>query len=138
MARLDSTNEILDKKIGTYWFRKFVQECKKLSPHLHFRKIKYGFYRIYWVGGDGSAYIGEAFKEMPQFGYELEDYDMRNDEKKYRQEYEDQGELPRKIKNFVEGYHENLDHIKTRVYMMRNDAEFRKNAYQAYKGFVVK
>lgn len=75
---------------------------------------------------------------MPQFGYEREEMDMRIDTKKYRQEYEDSGELARKIKNFVEGYWENLNSFKTKVYMLKNNKEFRKDAIQAYRRFIVK
>ncbi len=124
---------------GSYWFRRFRDEALSMSPHIRFRRIKYGFYRIYWVSGGGHpAYIGECYKEMPEIGHDVEEKNYQLDSKKYYEEYEDNADLIRKIKNFVEGYWDNLDRIKTKIYMLKNDSEFRKEAQRAYASFVIK
>jgi hypothetical protein len=105
-----------------------------MSPHIRFRRIKMGFYRITFKG----AYIHEVYKEMPEKGYDLDDLDPRFESQKYYEEYEDEAEKTRKIKNYVEGYHDSIDRIKTRVYLMRNDKEFNQNATQAYQQLYVK
>lgn len=119
---------------GSRWFRRLIKDCRKISPHLRIKSIKLGFYRITWKG----AYLHEAYKEMPQIGYDLDDLDPRFEDKKYFEEYEDNAELTRNIKNFVEGYYDSLSRIRTRVYMMRNDKEFNEKSTNAYKEFVVK
>lgn len=119
---------------GSKWFRRLVQDCKKISPYIRVKKINHGFYRIFWK----TAYIHEVYKEMPQHGYDDETKDFHFKEKKYVEEYEDRAELTRKIKNYVEGYWESLDRIKTRVYMMRHNREFNEMATKRYSTFVVK
>jgi len=123
---------------GSYWFRRLVREAKKISPHLKFFKIKYGFYRIYWTGGGPEAYVHEVYKEMPEHGYDIEEKDIRLISQRYYEEYEDQFELTRKVKNFVEGYWESLETLKKRVYMLKNNKEFNKNSVDAYKQIRVK
>lgn len=132
-----ATREIKEK--GTKWFRRFVKEVSAMSPHIRFKRIKFGFYRVFWIGDGGvSAYIGECSKDMPQFGYDIEEKNAQLDSQKYYEEYEDNAELIQKIKNFKEGYWDNIDHIKTRVYMLKNDSEFRKEAQGAYNQLYVK
>ena len=135
VARLVS-NMVTEK--GSIWFRRFVKEAKALSKHIRFRRIKYGFYRIYWVGGGESAYIGECYKEMPEHGYDIEDLDSNFDSQKYYEEFEDRAELTRKIKNFVEGYRENMERLRTKIYMLKNNKEFRQEAVRGYKQMVIK
>jgi len=119
---------------GSHWFRRLVSDCKKISSHIRFTKVKLGFYRIYW----DDAYLHEVYKEMPHHGYDLDDLDPRFESQKYWEEYEDNAELTRNIKNYVEGYIDSLNTIKTRVYMMRNNKEFNENAHKAYKQICVK
>ena len=119
---------------GGYWFRRLVKDCKKISPDLRVKRIKYGFYRIYWK----TAYIHEVYKEMPQIGHDIEEADIRLVGKKYYEQNEDRAELTRKIKNYVEGYWDSLDRIRTRVYMVKHDKEFHDNAIKAYSQMVVK
>lgn len=126
------------KDKGTIWFRRFVKEAEALSPHIVFKRIKFGFYRIYWVDGGEPAYMGECYKEMPENGYDVEEKNYQLESKKYYEEFEDNPELIRKIKNFVEGYQDNIRNLTTRVYMMKNDKEFRKTAVNGYKQVVVK
>lgn len=109
-----------------------------MSKNIRFVKIKNGFYRIYWVGEGESAYIGECYKEMPEIGYDIVDLNQDLESKKYYEEFEDNAELIRKIKNFVEGYRETIESLKKKIYMMRNNTEFRKQAIQGYKQMVVK
>lgn len=134
--KLDSRTNDIEK--GSRWFNRFVKEALELSPHLVFRRIKYGFYRIYWVNGGEPAYIGECYKDMPEKGYEVVDIDQNLDSRKYYEEYEDQIQLTRKIKNFVEGYWDNIDRLRTKVYMLKNNKEFRETATRAYRQFVIK
>ena len=119
---------------GSRWFRKFYKDCKRRYPHLRFKRGKLGMYRMYFKQG----YIHEVFKEMPQHGYDIEEYDPRFDNRSYYEEYEDVDDLGRTIKNFKEGYHESVDRIQTRMYMMRHDKEFYENSQKAYQQMVVK
>lgn len=105
-----------------------------MSPHIRFKRIKYGFYRIYWK----NSYIGECYKEMPPKGYDKTEDDVRYINQSYYEEYEDSAKLTRQIKNFVEGYWDNLDKIRTNMYMIKHSAEHRKNAESAYRQFYVK
>jgi len=119
---------------GSRWFRRFYNDCKAISKDIQFKRIKLGFYRLYFRG----AYLYEVYKEMPERGYDIDDLDPRFESQKYFEEYEDNAELTRNIKNFVEGYWEALDRIRTRVYMFKNNEEFYKEAVDAYKEMIVK
>lgn len=122
------------KTEGSRWFKRLLKDCKQISPHIRVKRIKYGFFRIFWRG----AYIHEIYKEMPQFGHDIYENDMRFISKKFFEEYEDRAELTRKIKNYVEGYYDSLDRIKTRVYMMRHNKEMNNIALQGYRKSVIK
>ena len=119
---------------GNKWFRRLVKDCRQISPHIRIKRIKYGFYRIYWK----QAYIHEVYSEMPQKGHDIEEKDIRLVSQKYYEQNEDRAELTRKIKNYVEGYWDSIDRIRTRVYMMKHDREFNKNSLKAYSQMVVK
>jgi hypothetical protein len=93
-----------------------------------------GFYRIFFR----DAYIHEVYEEMPMVGYDFEADDSRFEDQKYYEEFEDNTELIRKVKNYVEGYYESIQRIRTRTYMMKNNYEFYKEATNAYKQLVVK
>lgn len=123
---------------GTRWFQRFVREAEAMSPHIRFKRIKYGFYRIYWVGDGVSAYVSECSKDMPQFGYEIEEKNFQLESQRYFEEYEDNADLIQKIKNFKEGYYDSIDKLRTNVYMLKNNAEHRKEAQEAYNQFIVK
>ncbi len=123
---------------GSIWYRRFKKECEKMSPHIRFKEIKYGFVRIYWVGGGHPAYMHEVYKWMPYKGYDIEEKDPRFQSQKYYEEYEDQAELTLKIKNFVEGYWDSIKTMKKRIYMFKNNKEFYKEACNAYKQVRVK
>lgn len=122
------------KNEGSRWFRRFLKDCRKISPHIRVKRIKHGFFRIYWR----DAYIGECYKEMPLNGHDIDDLNMNLVSQKYYEKYEDRTELTRKIKNFVEGYWESLDKIRTRTWMVLHDKEFHKQATQGYKQMVIK
>ena len=119
---------------GSLWFRRLCKDLKSISPHIRIKQIGHGFYRIYWQ----RAYISEVYREMPQIGYDCTDKDFNFITKKYAEEYEDRSELIRKTKNFVEGYWDSLDRIKTRVYMMRHNSEYNKMATKRYETTVIK
>lgn len=116
-------------KEGNYWFRRFFIETKKKDSNVRFKRIKHGFYRIYYKGG----YMGECHKDMPPKGYEFEIDDPRFEYKSYYEQYEDQAETTMKVKNFREGYHDNIRRIERRLYMINNDEEFNKTARNNYK-----
>ena len=119
---------------GSRWFRRFIRDCEKISSHIRIVRIKYGFFRIFW----DQAYIMECYKEMPQFGHDIYERDVRFEEKKFAEEYEDRAELTRKIKNYVEGYWDSIDRLKTRTWLMQNDKTYHEQAMQAYRQFVIK
>jgi hypothetical protein len=119
---------------GSIWFKRFYNDCKKISPQLRFVRVKLGFYRIYYK----NAYMHEVYKEMPEMGYDWDELDPRLESQKYFEEFEDNAELTRKIKNYVEGYWDSLDRIRTRVYMMKSNKEFNQKATGAYKQMVVR
>ena len=119
---------------GSRWFRRFVKDAKRISPHIKIKRIKHGFYRIYFRNG----YIGECYKEMPPIGYDIDEIDNRFEDRKFWEKKEDRAELTRKIKNFVEGYKQSIDSLQTNVYMMRHSAEHNKQAEEACKTMVVK
>lgn len=123
-----------DFKKGTYWFRRFVADCKKISKYIRIVPIKLGFYRIYWK----EAYVHEVYKEMPTKGYDLDDLDPRFEHKKYFEEFEDRAELTRKIKNYVEGYWDSIRTVERRVWMFKNDNEYYQQAKNAYQTMYIK
>lgn len=118
---------------GNHWFRRFVRDCEKISPHIRFKRIKYGYVRIYWNGAGENAYLGECYKDMPEVGYDWYDLDPRLESRAYYEQYEDQIEMTRKIKNFVEGYWDNLDQIRTKVFQLKHNKEFYKTVTQGYR-----
>lgn len=121
-------------KKGSLWFRRLVDDCKRISPHIRIKEIGHGFFRVYFQ----RAYIHEIYKEMPQLGYDCIDKDFNFIAKKYVEDREDQAELTRRVKNFVEGYWDSLDTIKTRVYMMKHSKEFNENATKMYSQVIIK
>lgn len=123
---------------GSIWFKRLVEDCKKLSPHLVFVPVKHGFYRIYWKSGCQSAYVHEVYMWMPMKGYDMEENDPRFADQRYYEEYEDRAELTLKIKNFVEGYWDSLTTLQKRVKLLRNNKQFLADAIRAYSNVVVK
>lgn len=116
------------------WFKRFKKEVKRISPHLRMKRLKLGFYRIYWQ----NAYLHEVYEEMGCNGYDIEDYDPRLESQSYFEELEDHYEMVRKLKNYKEGYYDARDRIRKRVYMMRNNQEFNERARNAYNHHYVK
>ena len=111
------------------YFKRLKKEVEAMSPYVRFRRIKYGFWRIFIK----HAYIGECYENMPHRGY---DYDFENPlfrSRKYLEEREDPNEVTRLVKNFVEGYVDSYDRLRTRIYMYKNDKEFRNTADTSYK-----
>jgi hypothetical protein len=119
---------------GSYWFRRLVRELYSKSKDFRVRRIRHGFYRIYWKG----AYVHEVYKEMPYRGYSWYTDSPYKDSLKLMQEWEQDGELQRKIKNFVEGYAEASRAIMLRVYQFKNNREHYKIARDMYKQLVIK
>jgi hypothetical protein len=128
----------MNKEVGTRWYRRFKKEAEKMSKHIRFKNIKFGFVRIFWIGDGASAYIGECSKFMPEIGYDIEEKNYQLESKKYFEEFEENTELIQKIKNFREGYWDSRDRLLTKVYMLKNNQEFRMEAQKAYSQMVVK
>lgn len=119
---------------GSKYYNRFKKECQAFSPHVRFKRIKFGFDRIYYKG----FYIGECFKEMPYKGYDTYEDDVNISKQSYYEEYEDSIKMVRQIKNFVEGYCESLDSFRTKMYMLRHDNEFYETSKKAYQQMYVK
>ncbi|MCK9371301.1 hypothetical protein M0R04_15415 [Candidatus Dojkabacteria bacterium] len=123
---------------GSCWFRRLRYEVESMSKHIRFKRIKFGFYRIFWTGDGVSAYIGECSKNLSQFGYDIEEKNFQLESKKYFEEYEDNAELIQKIKNYREGYWDSIDKLRTNIYLLKNNNEHRKEAQMAYQELRVK
>lgn len=107
----------------SHYFKRFKRECEHISPHIKFKKIKHGFYRIYWK----HIYLYECSENMPYRGYSIEiENPMVNESKRFYEEYEENIEMIKIMKNFVEGYSESIDHVRRRVWLHRHDREFNK------------
>lgn len=119
---------------GSRWFRRLVKDCQHISPHIRIKRIGHGFYRVYFK----QAYIHEIYKEMPQTGYEDSTKDFNFLDKKFIEEREDRAEMIRKTKNFVEGYFDSLDTIRTRTFLMKHNKEFNETATKRYQTVVIK
>lgn len=119
---------------GSYYFKRLVKDAKKISPHIRFKRIRYGFYRIYYK----SSYIGECHKYMPLLGYDIIEKDYRLDSYKDFDEYHDVMDQTAHLKNFREGYIESLDKLRTRIYMFKRDREFYKTVANSYKQMRIK
>lgn len=119
---------------GSPWFRRFVRDLYRMSKHFSVRRIRCGFFRIYWK----HAYVHEVYKEMPYRGYTWYTESPYKDSLKLMQEWEQDGEIQRKVKNFVEGYSEASKAVKLRIYQFKNDDEHYRTAKDMYKQVVVK
>lgn len=119
---------------GSYWFRRLMRDLRKMSKHFKVRRIRHGFFRIYWK----DAYVHEVYKEMPHKGYSWYTESPYKESLKLMQEYEEDGTIQRKIKNFVEGYADAKRAIKLRMYQFKNNPEHYEIAKDMYKQVVVK
>ena len=123
-----------EHRVGSKWFRRLCQELRKTSKHFRIVRIRHGFYRVYWK----DAYVHEIYKEMPYCGYSWYTDSPYKESLKLMQEWEEDGELQRKIKNFVEGYSEASKAIKLRMYQFKNNNEHYETAKQMYQQVVIK
>ena len=119
---------------GSQWFRRLVKDLRRMSKHFRIVRIRNGFFRIYWK----DAYVHEVYKEMPYRGYSWYTESPYKESYKLMQEYEVDGDLQRKIKNYVEGYTESIQAIKLRMYQFKNNDEHYKLAKDMYKSVVIK
>lgn len=118
---------------GSIWFKRLMRELYKTSKHFKVRKIRSGFFRIYWK----EAYVHEVYKEMPYRGYVWYTDSPYKDSLRLIQEWEQDGEIQRKVKNFVEGYVEASRAIKLRVYQFKHNDEHYRTAKDMYKHVVI-
>ena len=123
---------------GTSHFRRFKKEAESWSPHLKFRRIKKGFYRIYWHGSGKPAYIYECMKNMSFRGYQWEHKNLKLENKKYYEKKEDNIDTIYRVKNFREGYTESIRRLRTILYQFRHNKEHYKIATEGYERMRVK
>lgn len=122
----------------SYWFKRFVRDCQKLSPYIKIVPLKHKFCRIFWIGGGYSAYLYEVPLDMEEHGREWVHYNPRLESQQFYEEYEDNIDVIKEVKNYKEGYWEAFERMKTKFYMLRNSDEFRKEAEKAYRTIYVK
>ena len=113
---------------GSIWFKRLLGDAKRISPHIRFKQIKHGFFRIYYK----TAYIGECYKNMPEMGHDIFEKAIGFEDYSYYQDYHDTADTTLKVKNFVEGYWEVLDRLRTMIYQFRHDREFYETARRGY------
>lgn len=119
---------------GSRYFRRIVNEAKKISPHIRFKRIKHGFYRIYFR----NAYIGECSKDMNLIGHDIEEKNWNMEDFSYYRQMDDLADQTARLKNFREGYVETLDMLRTRTYMVKHNKEFYERARQGYSQLRIK
>jgi hypothetical protein len=119
---------------GSIWFRRLMKDLRKMSKHIKVRRIRHGFFRIYFK----EAYVHEVYKELPYKGYVWYTESPYKDSLKLSLAWEQDGEIQRKVKNYVEGYSEALKAIKLRVYQFKNNEEHYRLAKDMYKHVVIK
>ncbi len=139
MARLLTHTSDVDVNVpfqdeGSVWFRRLIRDLYKISSHFKVRRIRCGFFRIYWK----DAYVHEVYKEMPARGYVWYTDSPYKESFRLVQQYELDGEIQRKVKNFVEGYYEASKAIKLRVYQFKNNDEHYRVAKDMYRNVVIK
>ena len=120
--------------MGSRWFRRLVREAKRMSPHIRFKRIKYGFYRIYYR----QAYVVECFKNMPEMGYDINEKNFHFERYQHYQDYHDNTDSTMRVKNFVEGYHETKNRLRTRLFQMNHSKEFYETARRGYSQMRIK
>ena len=114
--------------------KKFIKKLRSTSPHIKIRKLKHGFYRVYFQ----NAYLMEFFEEMPLRGYTFEDYDPRMESQSYFEELDDHYDLVRNLKNFKEGYVDSLKNLAKRLYLFKHNSEFNERTRKIYAQAVIK
>lgn len=119
---------------GSYSFKRLMRDLARMSKHFRVVRIRNGFFRIYWK----DAYVHEVYKEMPYKGYVWYTDSPYKESFKLIQQYEQDGDLQRKIKNFVEGYAEAIKAIRLRTYQFKNNDEHYRIAKEMYRQVVVK
>lgn len=122
------------QKEGSHYFRRLVKELYTQSKYFRVVRIREGFFRIFWK----DAYVHEMYKEMPYRGYVWYTDSPYKESFKLMQEYEQDGEIQRKVKNFVEGYAEASKAIMLRIYQFKNNDEHYRLAKDMYKQVVIK
>lgn len=113
---------------GSVWFRRLVREFKRVSPHIRFVRIKAGFYRIYFR----QAYVGECSKNMPELGYNIFERSIGFEDYSFYQKYHNTVDSTLRVKNFVEGYWETRNKLRTRLMNMMNSKEHYETARKGY------
>ena len=119
---------------GSPWFRRFVRDLYRISKHIRVVRIRCGFFRVYYK----DAYVHEVYKEMPYRGYVWYTESPYKDSLRLVQEWEQDGEIQRKVKNFVEGYSEATHAVKLRIYQFKNNDEHYQIAKDMYRTCVIK
>ncbi len=116
------------------WFKRLVREMKEISGHIRFVQLKGGFYRIYYR----QAYVGECYGNMPELGYEIEERAQGLEDYSFYQQHHDTIDTTLRIKNFVEGYWETHNRLRTRLMQMKNSSEHYEMARKGYSQLRIK
>lgn len=116
------------------YFKRAKKECEAISPHIRFKKIKLGFWRVFYK----NSYLHECCENMTFKGYDITEPNPRLESRSFYEEYEDNIDTIYHTKNYREGYVDFMDHIRTRMWMHKHNKEFSQRAEQAYSRFVVK
>ena len=116
------------------YYKRLKRECHKISPHIRFKRIRCGFVRIYYK----NSYLHEVDESMPRQGYDFEIANPKLEDRNFYQEYEDQIDVIKTVKNFKEGYNDAKDRIQTRIWMHRHNLEFNQRSEVAYRTMVVR
>lgn len=119
---------------GSYWFRRLVRDLYRKSKYFRVVRIRDGFFRIYWK----DAYVHEMYKEMPYRGYTWYTDSPYRHSLKLMEQYELDGTIQRKVKNFVEGYSEASKAIMLRIYQFKHNDEHYQVAKKAYRQMVIR
>lgn len=115
-------------------YKRFKREVSKISPHIRFKHIRLGFVRLYYK----SSYLSEVDTNMPYMGYDFVMYNPRLENRSFYEEYEDNIDVIKNVKNFKDGYVQAIDRVKTRMWLHRHSKEFNKEAEQFYQKVSIK
>jgi hypothetical protein len=120
--------------VKSYWFNRLERDIAEVSPQLRLIPAGHGLWRVYY----NSCYVHEINENLTANGYDIEEYNERLESRGYYEEYEDQIEVIRTVKNYAEGYWDALEHVKHRLYLLRNNDEFYEQSRKAYETAVIK
>lgn len=116
------------------WFLRLERDLARMSPQLRLVPAGHGLCRIYFK----ECYVHEVNENLAPLGYDIEDHNERLESQGYYEQYEDQIDVIRTVKNYAEGYWDALRHVEHRLFLLRNDPNFYEESRKAYAEAVVK